>query len=163
MCFNTIKCQRTHLGEKTNLCVRIRIWLWKQLWVQGMKSGWIAECSAQKCNYIFSICIYVSMLCTAYQCTDISLSTVVITNRRTTTKSAQASQTCETIADPNYVADGETQLCVGVNYFHINVIQSQWPIFTQLAQLQKVCTKVKVWHFKTEWLCLLSSSENYNK
>lgn len=72
------------------------------------------------------------------------MSTVVIITGRTTPKSAPASQTCETMADPNHSADGETQSCVGVHYFHINVIQSQWPIFTQPAELQKVCTKVKV-------------------
>lgn len=83
-------------------------------------------------------------LCTAYLSTDVSLSTVLIINRRTTTKSAQASQICETISDPSHAADGKTQPCVGVDYFHISVIQSQWPIFTQLAELQKVCTKVKV-------------------
>lgn len=62
-----------------------------------MKSAWTTKCSAQERNYVFSICIYVSMLCTTYLCTYVSFSTVVI--RRTTTKSAQASQTCETIAE----------------------------------------------------------------
>lgn len=45
-------------------------------------------------------------------------------------KSARASQFCETVTASSNVADDEIQCCVGVSYFHINVIQSQWPIFT---------------------------------
>lgn len=158
MCFNITKCKRMHPGEKNEIsCGKVRICLWKQWWIQGMKSGWTAECSAQKCNYIFSICIYVSMLYTAYLCPDVSLSTVGITKnlhkRHRPVKPLQ----------PQTMLQMVKQRCVGVNYFHTNVIQSQWPIFTQLAELENVCTKVKVWHFEMEWLSLLPSSENYNK
>lgn len=70
MCFNTTTCKRTHPREKKELsCGRVSICLWMQGWIQGMKSSWIAECSAQKCNYIFSISIHVSMLCLSlYRC-----------------------------------------------------------------------------------------------
>lgn len=151
MCLiQSLRCKKTQLGEKQASLLLLVVG-WESAtesndgyW--GIKSTWTTQ--HKGINYVFCTCIYISVLHTTYLYTDVS-STVVIINRNTK-KSAHPSQTCKTIAEPDHVADGEIQYCVGVHYCHMNVIQSQRPIFTQLAELQKVCTKVEVWHFETE-------------